>query len=372
MTRSIYVAGTGQHSGKTMVSLGLLAVLRERGYRVAYMKPVGQRTVCFAGAVVDEDVALIHQVYNLSAPPALANPVTVPSGYTRRFLAEGRSSQDLMDKITDAFQQIAREADLVVVEGTGHAGVGAVLGLSNAKVARLLGSHVIIVTGGGIGRPIDEFELNRALFQEEQVPVHGMISNKVQPARVEETTSALTAWARPRGYPLWGTIPYEPCLTEISLAQITEEIGARVVSGIESLERRVRDIIIGAAPCHRLLQFFDAGILMITPGDRDDLVLAAISWDQTHQTECGEGLGVCLTSDVLPHEDVLKLTAHSHTPVIASSDGTYNVAARVSGLVAKMTFNDQGKIERARELVEKHVDVDGLIASLPARAGRDQ
>jgi len=364
MKPSIFVAGTGQHSGKTLVSLGLVAVLRERGLAVSYMKPVGQRTVHFGDAVVDEDVALLNQVFASSVPPEHANPVTIPPGYTARFLAEGCTSDDLLTKISTSFEVVCQGAELVVVEGTGHAGVGAVIGLSNARVARLLGSAVIIVTGGGIGRPIDEFEANRALFEEQGAPVLGMISNKVLAKRLEEMSRAQIAWLSRRGYQLWGALPYEAQLTEITVGQIAEETDAEIISGEENLERKIRDFIIGAAPCHRLLQFFAPGVMMITPGDRDDLVLAAISWEQAAVADGETGIAVCLTSEVEPDRNVRRLARSSQMPVIAVPGGTYEVAARLSNLVAKITARDTDKISTAQRLVASYVNVNGLLERL--------
>ena len=369
MTPSIFIAGTAQHSGKTLVSLGLLSLLRDRGYNAAYMKPVGQRTVSFRDAIVDEDVALISQVFATHSAPTTSNPVTIPAGYTRRFLEEGCAQQELSDKILHAYERLARDADVVVVEGTGHAGVGAVIGLSNARVARLLGSSAVIVSGGGIGRPLDEFELNQALFHQEQVPVLGMISNKVLPERVGELGEALVRWLRPHGYQLYGTIPYEPSLAAISVGQIAEETGAQIISGADLLHRKMRKFIIGAAPCQHMLQFFTSGVLMITPGDREDLVLAAITWDQAHAAGASEGIGVCVTSNVLPHRDVVELAVRARVPLIAVPDDPYSVATRISSLVAKITPDDAEKVTVAKRLVECYLDVEGLIAKLGLRTG---
>ncbi len=69
MAANIFIAGTGQHSGKTLMSLGLVAALTRRGYRVHYMKPVGQRAVKVGSEIVDEDVALVNEVFDLPTPP---------------------------------------------------------------------------------------------------------------------------------------------------------------------------------------------------------------------------------------------------------------------------------------------------------------
>lgn len=364
MKPSIYVAGSGKHSGKTLVCVGLVATLRERGIRVAYMKPVGQHVVSFRNVLVDEDVALMTQVFDLPTAPHLANPVTIPRGYTTEFLSEGRSSDELAGKIREGFEAVSAEAELVIVEGTGHVGVGAVLGLSNARVASLLESRAAIVTGGGIGRPLDDFELNRALFEERDVPVLGMISNKVREQKLVQFSELLPKWLNRNGYSLLGLIPHEPVLTDMTLAQIVEGIGARVLSGGEGLQRRIRHLVIGAGPCHRMLGELGEGVLLITPGDRDDLVLRALSWDQGYAAESSKGIGVCVTSGLEPQEEALRVASQSGTPIIAAEGSACEVGTAIRSLVAKIFPDEEKKIAAARELVANHVDVDALLAAV--------
>ncbi len=364
MKPSIYIAGAGKHTGKTLVCVGLLATLREKGIKVAYMKPVGQHAIPFRNALVDEDVVLMTQVFDLPVAPHLASPVTIPRGYTTEFLSEGHSSEELVGKIRDCFEAVSADAELVVVEGTGHAGVGAVIGLSNARVASLLKSRAVIVTGGGIGRPLDEFELNRALFEERQVPVLGMISNKVREQRLVELSGLLPKWLNVNGYSLLGLIPYEPVLADITLAQIAEEIGARVLSGGEALQRTMRHLLIGAGPCIRVMGELEEGVLLITPGDRDDLVVGAISWDQAYPGDISKGIGVCVTSGIVPQEEVLSVASQARTPIITATESACEVGTAIRSLVAKILPDDETKIQAAQQLIARHVDVDGLLAAV--------
>lgn len=357
---SIYIAGTGQHSGKTLVSLGLVAALRERGMEVRYMKPVGQRAVRVGDIQVDEDVVLIKSVYDMPCEPQDANPITIPSGFTTNFVRERQSRQPLMAKIVDGYAQVSAGADLVVVEGTGHAGVGSVLGLGNAQVASILGSGVVIVTGGGLGRPIDEYTLNRAQFDDEGCRVLGMVANKFLPEKMEELRPLLRDWLSRHQARLLGTIPYEPMLTEITMRQIVAEMGAEVIQGEAALDRRIGKCIIGAEPVHRLLYSLRPGVLAIIPGDRDDLVLAAVSCEELAPEMAG-AIGICLTSGILPHQSVMRVIARSKAPVIAIDAGTYDVASAISDLVAKVLPSDIEKIETGKRLVADHVDLEALL-----------
>jgi BioD-like phosphotransacetylase family protein len=365
LVQSIYIAGTSQHAGKTFVSLGLVAALREKGLAVRYMKPVGQRTVHVEGVAVDEDVALIHRVYGMPGSVTAANPITVPRGFTHRFLLGGGNTDSLKEKILAGYAETSDGADVVVVEGTGHAGVGSVLGLSNATVAALLGSRAIVVIGGGIGQPIDEFAINRALFEREQAPLLGVISNKVQASKLEECRSTLPVWFDSIGVPVLGLVPLLPLLLEITLRQVAHEIEAYVLSGEEFLDRRVRKFIIGAAPAHRLLDEFAEGTLVITPGDRDDIILACISSELSAEPSDAPHISaLCLTGGVRPQKNVLRIIERSRVPVIASDDGTFNLATRIANLVAKILPKDHEKIRIAKETVGELVDIEAIVARL--------
>ena len=160
--RHLYLAATGQNRGKTTAALGLLDGFLGRGLRTGFMKPVGQRTVIEDGVPADEDAVLMKSVFGLPERPRSMSPVHIPRGFTKAYIA-GEVVEDLPAAILRAHAAFA-EHDVLLVEGTGHAGVGAVIGLSNAAVAAMLGTPAVIVSEGGVGRPIDEIVLNAAFF----------------------------------------------------------------------------------------------------------------------------------------------------------------------------------------------------------------
>ena len=123
------------------------------------MKPVGQRTVIDHGQPADEDAVLMHEVFDLAADYGDMSPVHIPRGFTKKYIA-GEVVEDLGARIVAARDTFRADNDMLLIEGTGHAGVGAVIGLSNAVVAAMLGAPAIIVSEGGVGRPIDEIVLN--------------------------------------------------------------------------------------------------------------------------------------------------------------------------------------------------------------------
>src|SRR5580658_716331 len=184
VTPRVFIAATRQNEGKTTTSLGLLSALQQFYPRIGYIKPVGQRFVQIEEQQIDEDTVLMDQVYQLNCPLLDMSPIAVEPDFTRKYL-QAANNESLVKKIIKAFDRVAWEKDFVLCEGSGHAGVGSVFDLSNAQVAKILNARVIIVTQGGIGRPIDEVSLNQALFEKEGVEILGVILNKVLPDKLE-------------------------------------------------------------------------------------------------------------------------------------------------------------------------------------------
>ncbi|CAM9633371.1 unnamed protein product, partial [Phaeothamnion confervicola] len=171
--RAIYIAATKEHTGKTSVSMALLSGLIQRQYccksicyarllrrfgpdRVAYMKPVGQKWVEVEdgdrGKIrVDKDVRVAKHHFGLRCRYGDMSPVILHRGYTQLFLEGGIDPKQQEEKVTAAFERLVNDFDFIVVEGTGHTGVGSLVKMNNAAVAALLGVDVLLVANGGIG-----------------------------------------------------------------------------------------------------------------------------------------------------------------------------------------------------------------------------
>src|SRR5438067_464031 len=275
-TPRVFVAATQQNDGKTTTSLGLFAALRKRLGRIGFIKPVGQRFVEVEGKRIDEDSVLIDRTFGVATPLEAMSPIAVEPDFTRRYI-ERANNEFLTTRIQRSFDRAAWEKEFVIIEGTGHAGVGSCFDLSNARVASLLQSKVLLVTRGGIGRSIDEVALNKALFDREGVEMVGVVLNKVLPAKFDEVQSFARRGLQRLGIDLLGVIPEEPLLANATLGQICRQIKGVFLNGAQSSRRRVRKVIIGAMNSAHVMEYFAPGTLIITPGDREDIILAALS-----------------------------------------------------------------------------------------------
>src|SRR5690606_30111215 len=245
-TRRIFIAATRQNDGKTTTCLGLYAALETLYRNVGFIKPVGQRFIEVEGHQIDEDSSLLDTIYDVRVPIAQMSPIAVDSTFTRRYLKDPAGMLDgLIDKICRAFDRVSWEKDFTLIEGTGHAGVGSVFDLSNARVASLLDAKVVIVAQGGIGRPVDEIALNKALFDQEGVEVIGAVLNKVEPEKTPLVAEFASRGLKKLGVPLLGILPVQKMLSAPNLSQIVEEIGGRWINAREQgMNERILRVII--------------------------------------------------------------------------------------------------------------------------------
>ena len=379
--RHLYLAATGQNRGKTTASLGLLDGFRRRGFRTGFMKPVGQRTVIEDGTPADEDAVLMRTLFDLPEPYPVMSPVHIPRGFTKRYIA-GEVVEDLGARITAAHRQFAGH-DVLLIEGTGHAGVGAVVGLSNAVVARMLGASAVIVSEGGVGRPIDEIVLNASHFAAHGVPVAGAIVNKVRVADQPGIERTLERGLARHGIPLLGVLPYRPILSNPTLGMILEGVHGRVIQPGPDLDRVIDGVAIGAMEPNHMLDHIGPGTLVIVPGDREDAILTLTSAhlagrprsartaglealvDETPgAVEAGpEGaaVGIVLTGGYEPRPEVMAAIRHSGMFAAIVPDDTYTVASEVHDLLVKTHAADAGKIELIKALVWEFLLIDRFL-----------
>jgi BioD-like phosphotransacetylase family protein len=362
VTPRVFIAATRQNDGKTTSALGLFSVLKKRLGRIGFIKPVGQRFEEVDGKRIDEDSLLIDRTFGVHTPIEDMSPIAVEPNFTRRYI-DNANNDFLVRRLQNSFDRACWEKEFCIIEGTGHAGVGSVFDLSNARVAKLLGSKVLIVTKGGIGKPIDEVVLNHALFDKEGVEIVGVIMNKILPAKFEHIRDFARRGLERCGIELLGAIPDEPLLSSPTLSQICKEVQGKFINSSAEARRRVTRIIIGAMNSSHVMEHFSPGTLVITPGDREDIILAALSTTALHEGDKSL-TGLVLSGGLLPHPTVLDLIAQSPLPMIGSPLDSYSIASSIHSMTIKTLPGDQEKIERIQTLVEKHVNVDRLLEKL--------
>lgn len=363
-TRRIFIAATRQNDGKTTTCLGLYSALESLYSDVGFIKPVGQRFIEVEGHQIDEDSYLLDTIYDVRVPIEEMSPIAVDPTFTRRYLADPEGMLDtLIDKICHAFDRVSWEKEITLIEGTGHAGVGSVFDLSNARVARLLDAKVVIVAQGGIGRPIDEIALNKALFDQQGVEVVGAILNKVQSDKIPLVTEFAGKGLARLGVPLLGVLPSQKMLTAPNLSQVAEEVDGRWLNGkSQGLQERIYRFVVGAMTARGMIDYLQPGTLIITPGDRDDVILAAVA----NAGISGKKIisGIIVTRDIMPHPKIMELLAQTNIPVIAAAQDSYTIASSINRMTIKTQPQDTDKIPVIKKMIMEYVDIQRLVKSV--------
>jgi BioD-like phosphotransacetylase family protein len=361
--KKVFIAATKQNDGKTTVSLGLIRNFQERFKRIGFIKPIGQRYLEEDGLKIDEDSLLIEEVCGIKCGLKDMSPIAVERGFTEKYIARP-DKKNISRQIKESFRRVSKKQKLVIIEGTGHAGVGSCFDHSNATVARLLNSKVIIISSGGIGRPIDEIVLNKALFEKEGVKILGVIVNKVLPEKFDKINRLVRAGLKKKGIEVLGVIPYNPMLSRPSVEQILEETDFTVLCGKEYLESYVAKVIVGAMEPHDAVKYIIEDSLLITPGDREDILMTALGCFCEKNKQKLKVSGIIITGGIVPDNAIMEQLRNAKIPVLFSKEDTYATASYVHDLTVKTRPRDTLKISAAVKLIRDYVDFEKILGGI--------
>ena len=362
--KRVFIAATKQNDGKTTVALGLIFNFQKTFKQIGFIKPVGQRYLEEEGLKIDEDTILIDETLKLCGIKCNLkdmSPVAVERGFTENYIASP-TRKAITKQIWEAFKRVAHKKDFVVIEGTGHAGVGSVFDHSNAVVARLLGSKVILISSGGIGRPIDEIVLNKALFEKEGVKLLGVIINKVMPEKFAKISRLVRRGLKRKGIEVLGVIPYNSSLSYPTIRQILKEADYKMLFACSdtALDNHVAKIVIGAMHPKDAEKYIVDHSLVITPGGREDIISLALD---LYGRGC-KVAGIVLTGDLMPSEDLIHRTQQAAIPVLLAKQDTYTAASTIHGITVKIRPTDKEKIETVKKLIRDYVDLDMIMKKM--------
>lgn len=366
MKNRIYVAATSQHVGKTTSTLGLVATLQQRGLKVGYCKPVGQEFVDLGELKVDKDALLFSNTMNFQIIEEYHSPVIVGRGITRGYL-DNPDKYKFTERLMAAAEVLQAENEFVVYEGTGHPGVGSVIDLSNADVAKMLDAPVIMIVEGGIGSTIDKLNANLALFREKGVPILGVIVNKVIPKKMEKVRYYVGKKLEQMGIPLLGLLPYDKSLANPIMESVREAVNGTVLINEQYLDNRVENIISGA---------------LAEEKEVDSLKNLLLIVDYRRLNRAIEGILEIASKMHLPFSPISGILINGHgnfieeflndfsckpfieenrIPVIATSLDTFGSAVRINQIEVKINNRTPWKIKKAIEMIKEHVNLEPLL-----------
>lgn len=360
MNKAIYIATIEPNSGKSIITLGLMRLLLGKMARVGYFRPVindfpeGQR---------DNHIETILSHFNL--------PMSYEEAYafTRSevVLKNSRNEDDeVLDTLIDKFKSLESRFDYVLVEGTDFEGEGAIIEWDmNVLIAKNLGIPTIIISNG-IGKSMNEFvnalKLACDSFKDNGVEVLMVVANKIQPENREPVIQRLAA-ELPDGV-IAAAIPLNPVLANPSVREIMDALGGRLLFGERYLEKQVAQFGVGAMQLRNYLTHLGEDTLVITPGDRADIILGVL---QAHISSNYPSIaGIALTGGLLPEESIIKLIEglSDIVPIFSVQEGTFAATNRIGAIRSQIYANNALKISVSLRDFATYVPEDALTERL--------
>ena len=354
MTRSVYVTGIGRGDGRQVVELGLMELLTRQVDRVGVFRPL-------LHGLPDRMFDLLRSRYRLTQEPRTAYGMS----YEEAAALQAEQGRDaLISHLVDRFHQVARDYEAVLVLGSDfeETNLPGELGI-NARLANEFGASVLPVIGGRDQNPetiADEVRNAHLSYTALGCDVLAMIANRVPRIAVEDAAARLRGRLPVPAY----VVPEEPALSAPSVSQISAALGAEVLLGDHSgLSRDVMDFVFGGAMLPTFIKALTPGCLVITPGDRADLIIGSLA---AHSAGAPPIAGILLTLDERPGPEILALAGRlaPGTPVISVPAGSFHTATELSAMEGKLGAATPRKVETALGLFESHVDTADLLQRL--------
>lgn len=359
MARSVYIATSEPNSGKTIVALGVMEAAMRRTGRVAFFRPVIRTR-----PENDASLCLMRHRYRLSLPPEAMFGVNRET--VRKYLSADQTA-DLIKLILDKFKGLEEQVDFVVCEGTSFAGLAPAYEFElNAEIATNLGASVLQVVSARHKSEtdlIDAIRISLDQLSDHRCDVLAAIANFVAPDQLNRVKTTLRN-AIPQ-IPVYA-IPLEPALDKPSVGEIATAIGAKPLTENQTaLDGSVSDYVVAAMSLANFLDHLREGSLVITPGDRADILVGSLASVTAHTLP--NIAGVVLTGGLIPPAQVMRLVSGlSSVPIVQVESDTFETALAVASVPSALLPSNEAKIASALGLFEANVDVDELEARFAA------
>lgn len=359
--RNIYVAATSQHVGKTTSTLGLVSVFKEKGINVGYCKPVGQKFLNVDNKIVDKDTVLFADLIGFEMEPPIHSPVIFHSGATKQYIEHPENFPHLKEDVLRANEVLQQRYDLVVHEGTGHPGVGSVADLSNADVAHLLNAAVVMIVEGGIGSTIDQLNMCSALFRERNVPIIGVIVNKVKEAKLEQVEYYLSKKLKELKLPLLGCIPYDKTLAYPLMKTIATAINGNTLYNADKLNNRVADFIAGSMADVEKIDKLEDMVMVVSSRRCNEAINRLEVLEKNINLQESPLAGIIVTGAQKLEGKIVEYAEKNGLPVVRTFLDTYEVVLKISRIEVKINTLTPWKVQRAIQLIKNNINYETLL-----------
>ncbi len=360
MSKAIYIATSEAESGKSMIALGLMSMLLGKTKKVAYFRPIIPN---YPDNVMDNHIHTILNHFGLNQSYEESYALTGTEVIHKK---ANNQEGELIDIIIEKYKRLEAKYDFILVEGTDFLGEGVFIELDlNVLIAKNLGIPVIIVSNAknkSVEEAVSSIHLAFDSFDEKEVMVLAVVANKVPPDSMSGLYDNLRE-VIPQKTMVY-TIPYFGSLDNPTIRELADVLNAKVLFGENFLNNQGGNFIVGAMQLRNFLRRLIENCLVITPGDRADIIMGAL---QAHLSANYPKIsGIVLTGGIVPEEPILKLIEGltQVVPIILAEDGTFETANIIGSARSHIYADNKQRIYTSIESFEKYVNLDELADKL--------
>lgn len=358
--KAIYITTIESHSGKSIVSLGLMKLLLGKTPKVGYFRPIIDD---FKEGEIDNHIKTITSHFNLDL--AFEDAYAFQRSEVIRLKNENREDK-IISRIIEKYKTLEERFDYLLIEGTSFSGEGSLIEFDvNLLIAKNLGVPAIILASG-VGKSLEELVGGLYIafdsFRDRGVEVLSVIANKVENEHREIIIRELQK--KLPSQVIVNAISLNPILANPSIKEIVDALDGTVLFGKDYLNNQAGYFSVGAMQLRNYLTHLKENGLVITPGDRADIILGAL---QAHISANYPSIsGIVLTGGLVPEDSIIKLIEglSDVVPIISVQGGTYAVTNSIGDIKSQIYAENTQKIQTSVKDFEKYVDVDALVERL--------
>ncbi|OQA06957.1 MAG: Phosphate acetyltransferase [Firmicutes bacterium ADurb.Bin373] len=345
--KNLYLTGVAG-SGKTAIALGLALKLKKEGYSVTYFKPVGNRAKFNGGE--DNDAYLMREALGINAEI----PQIVPFAVGTSYLSGSKNQEPVLDKIKEAYQYLARDADLVIIDGAAFPHAGAAYGLDVINLADLFNAAILNIIKLENDLCVDQAIFLNNYFLLKGLQVAGHLFNNVPRQLLFKTEGIFKPLLEQKGCETLGIIPICSEIASPTVSEYYEALGGELLTGEDNLNLLVEEVIVGAMTMDSALKYMrrSANKAVVMGGDRADMALASLETSTS---------ALILTGGLYPDVKVISSAAEKGVPVILVHSDTYTTIEIISEVSRRIRPSDSKGIAITVENIEKHCDWQKLV-----------
>jgi len=348
----LYVGSTCEYSGKTLLCIGLGKKFQSDGISVAYFKPLGRLPVRVGKILADQDGVSLEEILGLRDPLDLVCPVVLTQdliiqAYTRRLVSFEK-------KIMDAYSEIAKGRDLVLIGGGTNLEEGSFLGIPGVRLIKKMKAKTILVTKCETDISVDPILAAREFLGENFI---GAVLNCVASDKIDYFRRRILPFLKREGIEVLGMIPQDTILNAISVGELCDNLGGEILCCDDRMDELVEHFMIGAMNVEGALRYFRKvrNKAVITGGDRPDIQLAALETS----TKC-----IILTGNLFPSDIIVSRAEEREVPMIVVKEDTLTTVEKIENLLKRLRVSGKRKVARAVELVNREIDFRSLYEKL--------